>query len=348
MTFKQMVFRMFKQKFYLYKNYFICNVLSLTMVFVFSTLIFNKEVLNEEKLGSPIYGFFIVCFVISLIFSFIFTTISHKDYIEWKKNETGIFKLLGIEYSHLKNMFLIENAFIFTLSAIASLLIGTLFSRLFFICLMSLFNIKTISFKLLFQPYIVVICLCAVLFIYITIYDNLYIKKKGINILKNDGEKLNLKLSKSIFKKASFKHSSFKTYTQLVISIILFTLAHIILTSWEKIGSESLKTMLVSLLLIFFGINLFLRSFFKISFSIKDKINKLNFPYFFIKNFLLSSLNRNRKLIYTLTLLVHFVMFFSIIVFFYFQEVNEIINTKYPYHASIYGKDENSKFMLSS
>ncbi|WBW96870.1 FtsX-like permease family protein [Oceanirhabdus sp. W0125-5] len=348
MTFNQMVFKMFKQKFYLYKNYYICNILSLTMVFIFSTLIFNREIINEEKLGTTVYGFFILCFVISILFSFIFTTISHKDYIGWKKNETGIFKLLGIESHHLKNIFFTENIIIFTLSLISSLFIGTLFSRLFFICLMKLFNVQSIPFKASLEPFLVVIILCAALFIYISIYDNLFINKRGLAMLKNNGENLDLKIPKELITKRALNLSNFKTSIQLALSIFLFVLAHIVLISWEKYGSGSLKTMLVSLLLIFLGINFFLKSFFNLAFAIKDKLNKVKFPYFFIKNFIITSLNRNRKLIYTLIVLIHFVVFFSTIIFFYYNEVNKMINAKYPYDVSLHGKDENYNFLKSA
>ncbi|MBS8263976.1 ABC transporter permease [Mesobacillus boroniphilus] len=145
MTFNQVVWKMAKVDYKKYIFYYLCNSFAVMFFFMFSTVYFNSRVEQGKKLES-LQDALSIPGAALIIFTVFFISYAHNIFMKKRRSEFGLFLTLGMARRDLIKLLVLENGVIATLSILSGLLAGAVFSRLFFMLLMNLIDIKEVSF----------------------------------------------------------------------------------------------------------------------------------------------------------------------------------------------------------
>lgn len=152
MTFRTVVFKNFKGNLKQYLAYFLCSTYTITIFFMYSILLFNDQIGDED---TQVLGYvFPVAMVAIAVFSVFFITYAHSAFVKGRNKEFGIYITLGMDAKELNNMVNIENSIIGGASLVSGILIGTLFSRLFQMVILSLLQIEEIEYQLSYKAFL--------------------------------------------------------------------------------------------------------------------------------------------------------------------------------------------------
>ena len=163
MKFRDVAIKNFKQNMRNYSAYFLCSCFTIMLFFMYTTLLFNDAVGNNESLDVLTYVFPITIVAIGL-FSVFFINYAHQIFMKGRNKEFGIYMTLGMNQSDLKKQVLIENLIISVGSLITGIVAGLLFSRLFQMIILNLLDVDGIEFQLSFRPFICTILTYVLIF----------------------------------------------------------------------------------------------------------------------------------------------------------------------------------------
>lgn len=194
MTFKHILLKMFRANLRRYLMYFLSSSFSITVFFMYASLVFNPQVLTQFK-NSSIGSLMVSAMLIVGIFSIFFITYAHHSFIKSRNSEFGMFLTLGITRKDIRRLIIMENGLIGISSLVIGLIMGTVFSRLFFLIVITLLNISEVSFSFSVMSYVSTITLF--LFIFLIVIGMSYLTTRRLEItelLKSSrkGEKLNI------------------------------------------------------------------------------------------------------------------------------------------------------------
>lgn len=147
MSFNQIVWKMAKANYKKYIFYYLCNSFAVMFFFIFSTVFFNKQVVEVKETESIQYVL-TVPGVALIVFTVFFISYAHGIFIKRRKSEFGLFMTLGMSNRDIGKLLLFENIIIAIASLTSGILAGTIFSRLFFLILISSVGIQEMSFHL--------------------------------------------------------------------------------------------------------------------------------------------------------------------------------------------------------
>lgn len=147
MTFNQVIWKMAKVQYKKYIFYYLCNSFAVMFFFMFSTLFFNKQVEKAKKLDG-IQDALSVPGVALIVFTIFFISYAHNVFMKRRRSEFGLFMTLGMSKRDITRLLVFENGVIAVASTVSGLLAGTVFSRLFFMLLMSRVGLQDVSFHL--------------------------------------------------------------------------------------------------------------------------------------------------------------------------------------------------------
>ncbi|MBT2663425.1 FtsX-like permease family protein [Bacillus sp. ISL-45] len=145
MTFNQIVWKMAKVNYKKYIFYYLCNSFAVMFFFMFSTVYFNNRVEQGKKLES-LQDALSIPGAALIIFTVFFISYAHSVFIKQRRSEFGLFMTLGMARRDITKLLLLENGVIAILSILSGLLAGAVFSRLFFMLLMNLIELKDVPF----------------------------------------------------------------------------------------------------------------------------------------------------------------------------------------------------------
>jgi hypothetical protein len=145
MTFNQVVWKMAKVNYKKYIFYYLCNSFAVMFFFMFSTLYFNSRVEQGKKLES-LQDALSIPGAALIIFTVFFISYAHSVFIKQRRSEFGLFMTLGMSKRDIAKLLILENGVIAILSILSGILAGAVFSRLFFMLLMNLIELKEVSF----------------------------------------------------------------------------------------------------------------------------------------------------------------------------------------------------------
>ncbi|MBT2640498.1 FtsX-like permease family protein [Bacillus sp. ISL-39] len=145
MTFNQIVWKMAKVNYKKYIFYYLCNSFAVMFFFMFSTVYFNNRVEQGKKLES-LQDALSIPGAALIIFTVFFISYAHSVFIKQRRSEFGLFMTLGMARRDITKLLLLENGVIAILSILSGLLAGAVFSRLFFMLLMNLIELKGVPF----------------------------------------------------------------------------------------------------------------------------------------------------------------------------------------------------------
>ncbi|KLU63276.1 ABC transporter permease protein YxdM [Peptococcaceae bacterium CEB3] len=126
-----------------YLAFFLSSIFSVTIFYLFSAFIYHPAVLNgyiyggkEVRLALQVLEYVIA------IFSFFFILYSINAFLHARRKELALFSLFGMNKGQIKRMILLENGLIGFFAVLAGIALGIMFSKLFFMGLSVLLQVK--------------------------------------------------------------------------------------------------------------------------------------------------------------------------------------------------------------
>ncbi|WP_168123002.1 ABC transporter permease [Paenibacillus sp. HB172176] len=148
MTFRSLALSNVKGNFRAYSAFFLSSVFSVLIFYIYAAFLTHPDVVNGTiAQASKVRPGMQYCQYIIIIFSFLFILYSSSAFLKTRKQEFGLFTLFGMTRAQLRKLVIYENLVIGALAIIVGILLGIVFSKLFFMALASLLDMKdTISF----------------------------------------------------------------------------------------------------------------------------------------------------------------------------------------------------------
>ncbi len=188
MTFKDVVIRNFKGSLKKYFAYFLSSSFSIMLFFMYATLIMNKELQGRE--GADVLTYIFPITMVSIaIFSVFFINYAHSAFIKGRNKEFGVYISLGMNAKELRKLINTENILISSASLFTGIGVGTLFSRLFQMVILSLLDIKDIKYSLDYQPFLLTLAVFILIFVTVMARTSLKMRKIDISSLLKEARK---------------------------------------------------------------------------------------------------------------------------------------------------------------
>jgi len=141
MTFFKLAYRNLKSNLSRYSIYFFSIIFAITIYFLFVSVQFD-ETLSSISEGLYVGHGFLFGSQVILIFSALFVWYSNAFFIKSRKNEIGIFELLGVKKRQITAILLIENLILGIFALSIGIIVGTFLNKLFLMFVAYLLNIK--------------------------------------------------------------------------------------------------------------------------------------------------------------------------------------------------------------
>lgn len=189
MNFKDIAIKNFKWGMRKYISYLLCNSFSVMMLFMFSTLIYSKELTESPLIEKSFSKIFILPNVVLIFFSIVFITYSYSGFMRSRKKEFGLFMNLGMSIWDIRKIILVENSLIAAASISSGIIIGTIFARFFFLVMTNLIGLHSIKFTISIKSYFYSIGIFGGVFTLSLIATLIStIRYEIVNLLKSDRE----------------------------------------------------------------------------------------------------------------------------------------------------------------
>lgn len=187
MTFKDVVWKNFMGNVKQYLSYFLCSTFTITIFFMYSIMLFNDGLGGEE--AEVLRYVFPIAMVAIALFSIFFITYAHNSFIKARNKEFGVYITLGMDLKELKKMVNLENAFICGCSLVSGMLIGTLFSRLFQMVILSMLEIEDIKYMLSYKAFVLTLAVFLAIFAFVFGLTSLKMNRMDITSLLQEVRK---------------------------------------------------------------------------------------------------------------------------------------------------------------
>lgn len=153
-----------------YVPYILMGIFIVTMYFMISSLYKSKEIINMDH-GENVVLLLGVGMWVIRIFSVIFLFYINSFLIKRRKQEIGLYNILGMEKRHIGIMMYVETVYIMLIDIAAGIILGIVFGKLMFLLLFKLIKSQSIpAFAIpadsLTETIIFFIALFSVIFIY--------------------------------------------------------------------------------------------------------------------------------------------------------------------------------------
>lgn len=148
MTFRSLALSNIRGNWRSYSAFFLSSVFSVMIFYIYAAFLYHPEVENGSIMAaSKIRSGMMFCEYIIIIFSFLFVLYSNSAFLKTRQQEFGLFSLFGMTKAQLRKLVIYENAAIAVLAIAVGILLGMLFSKLFFMALAVLLKLEeTIPF----------------------------------------------------------------------------------------------------------------------------------------------------------------------------------------------------------
>lgn len=155
MTFKGIVWKNFIFGIRKYIAFFLCSTFTISIFFIFCNLTFSKEI-NDfmKKAGMGAEYVFSIMVVILSIFSIGFISYINSSKNKSRSKEFGLYMTMGMSYRDITRLIILEDTVIVCASIISGMLIGMIFSRLFFMINMKMIGLENGSFVLDYRSFL--------------------------------------------------------------------------------------------------------------------------------------------------------------------------------------------------
>lgn len=141
MTLRHIAFKNIRGKWHQYTAYFVSSAFTVMIFYMYAAFIFHPDVL-EGDVHSGVRSLMMACEWVIVVFAFFFIHYSHSAFLKSRKQEFGLFMLMGMTRAQLIRTLFYENTIITILSILSGTVLGVLFSRLFFVLISALLNLE--------------------------------------------------------------------------------------------------------------------------------------------------------------------------------------------------------------
>jgi putative ABC transport system permease protein len=138
MTLRNIAYKNIKENLNKYVMYYLSNALVVMVFFIFANFISNPQIKNVETLGSMgvmVESIIYLCEFIILVFTLVFTTYSISNFLKSREKEFGLLSLFGLTKGQIRGYVMFENLIVSAVAIATGLLLGILFSKLFFMAI---------------------------------------------------------------------------------------------------------------------------------------------------------------------------------------------------------------------
>lgn len=296
MTFSAIVWKMAKVNHKKYLLYFLCNSFTVMFFYMFSSVFFNERVVEMKEIDSLKYVLAIPG-VALIVFTIFFIQYAYEIFIKSRRSEFGLFMSIGLSNRDIGKLLLIESLVISATSVIIGILGGVVFSRLFFLLLMSLVGLNQVPYQMTADMFGYPILLFWVIY-WLAVLKSYYaiVKQNHLQNLKSDQMAETIKTKNPL-------------YGLIGLMILVMSIVGLYVTYGENSGIQDL--LYVWAFTTFFGLYLCISSFtsFFIAFARK-------YPTFYYGEILLLAnieykLKRLSAIITLVTVMVMMTIFYS-------------------------------------
>jgi hypothetical protein len=145
--------------------------------------------MSPNKVNSSISSMLIAPSLGIVLFSVLFIIYAHSSFVKFRKTEFGLFMVLGMTNWDIGRIMLFENSLIWFSSLLTGLATGTLFSRLFYLLISKLVDIKGITFSVSLESYLYTIIFFTVIYILVILSNFIVISNYEIISLLKESRK---------------------------------------------------------------------------------------------------------------------------------------------------------------
>ena len=148
MKFYDLAYKNVKGNLYRYIMYFFSNVFSVMLFFIFANFIFHPTVMGlKASQNSMLYSIskgLTACEYVIIVFSFFFVSYSNSTFIKSRSREFGLLSMFGMTKGQIRKYVGYENIIISLFSILGGIVVGGIFSKLFFMMVEAILKSGTI------------------------------------------------------------------------------------------------------------------------------------------------------------------------------------------------------------
>jgi len=179
MTFSSIIIKNIKFNFKKYIAYFIANSFIIAVLLMYGSLVFSKEFIEGSK-ANGLTDSVISTLVLMIVFSIVFISYTTISFIRYRGKEFGVYLTLGVTTKDLRKILFIENILILFASLVTGMIVGTLFSRLFYMVIGKILWIDNFRPSLNIKTYSMCIVIALIIFLINSIFQLMFVRKLSI------------------------------------------------------------------------------------------------------------------------------------------------------------------------
>jgi len=179
MTFSSIIIKNIKFNFKKYIAYFIANSFIIAVLLMYGSLVFSKKFIegsNANGLTDNVMSMLVLMIAFSIVF-ISYTTIS---FIRYRGKEFGVYLTLGVTTKDLRKILFIENILILFASLVTGMIVGTLFSRLFYMIIGKILWIDNFRPSLNIKTYSMCLVIAIIIFLINSIFQLIFVGRLSI------------------------------------------------------------------------------------------------------------------------------------------------------------------------
>ncbi|MFN7249949.1 MAG: FtsX-like permease family protein [Anaerobacillus sp.] len=290
MTFNQVALKNFRQNLHRYLFYYLSNSFAVMIIFMFSTLLFNENLYASTEVERELI---LIPTVVLAIFSVFFIGYAHSVFMKSRQKEFGLFMTLGMAPRDIRKLIFFETSMLSIASLVTGLVAGAIFSRLFFLLIMRLTSITTVSFELNSNSFLFSISYFTVIFIFLLVGTLVITSRlKIVTLLKAERTSQKNKISSPWF-------------GMVGIVILLSALIYFYSNFYENPENDG-KVLLYSTLFVLVGLYITIS---QLGSVVLNLFKKLSPTFFYRRIMLLTNLNYKFKQVKTVNFLIAMMVF---------------------------------------
>lgn len=151
MSFTSLALKNIKKNFNNYIMYLVSAVFSVMVFNIFCSIIYNKQFMELADNKAIVKAVFQGSAFIVALFSFVFIWYSNKFFLKRRKKELAIYSMVGMEKKQIGRMLFYENLIIGALATLGGIMLGTIFSKYFFLMLVTVMK-ASVDVKFIISP----------------------------------------------------------------------------------------------------------------------------------------------------------------------------------------------------
>ncbi|PJI06793.1 MULTISPECIES: FtsX-like permease family protein [Clostridium] len=168
MTLRSIIIKNIKGNLNKFIMYYLSNAFVVMVFFIFANFLLNPDVKNVKKMGqmgATTSSIMYLCEVIIIVFALVFTNYSISSFLKSREKEFGLLSMFGLTKRDIRRYVMSENFIVSMISILTGLLLGIIFSKLFFMAISVILVLDTeLPLKISFMAIALTILCFLVLF----------------------------------------------------------------------------------------------------------------------------------------------------------------------------------------